>query len=201
MLNYLKGLLVAATSTYIVLEANGLGYKIFIPASGLNKLPQLKESYLVHTSLVIKEMSQTLYGFHEPLERDLFEELLNVNGIGPKTALSLIGHLSLQQLQEAVENDEINKICKVPGIGKKTAERLIIELRDKLNHFNIPQPASHQIETKTSGYSQKIKDAMSALINLGYNQMTAQKAIKKTVQEFSEEIELGLLITHALKNI
>lgn len=201
MISYIKGLLTYATSTYVILESQGIGYKIFIPASSIQRLPQLQETYVLHTSLVVKEMSQVLYGFHEPMERDLFEALLNVNGIGPKTALSLIGHLSLKELQSAVENEEHLKICKVPGIGKKTAERLVIELRDKLSHFSSPDPSTHMMEAKLDQPSQKIKDAMSALINLGYNQLTAQKAIKKTMQDCSDEIDLGLLITNALKNV
>ena len=201
MISYVKGLLVLINPTHVIIESKGIGYKIFVPANAFQKLPALHENLTLHTSLVIKELGQFLYGFMEDKERDVFEALLNVNGIGPKTALSLIGHLTLTELKQAVDRDEHVKICKVPGIGKKTAERLVIELRDKLDHFVSSTPHLSFVDIQATGVSQKIKDAMSALINLGYNQLFAQKAIKKTIGELSEEVELGLLITHALKHI
>jgi len=195
MYHFMRGKLVEATPVFIILETAGIGYKIFIPASALSELPQLGEECFLHTSYVVREFVVALYGFLRPVERDLFELLQNVSGIGPKTALSLIGHLGPASLQAAVHGEEVFTLCKVPGIGKKTAERLIIELRDKIlpaqTLVNMPQDPS-----KT-----KISDAMNALVNLGYNHMTAQKALKKSLKELPETIDLGALVTHALKNV
>lgn len=200
MFAYIKGLLIQATPVYAIVETGGVGYKIFIPATLLAKLPQIQEQVILYTSFVIRENSQALYGFLTHQDLDLFDALLNVSGIGPKTALSLIGHLSIQDLQAAVHHNDITTISKVPGIGKKTAERLIIEMRDKMAAFAPTDPSDFVVRVKDP-HAQKINDAMSALINLGYNQITAQKAIKKTLKDNSEDLELSDLITSALQNL
>lgn len=201
MIAFIKGTLIQATPASIVVETGGIGYKIFIPASVYPKLPQIENPVLLHTSHVIREISQTLYGFLSYQERDVFEALMGVSGIGPKLALSLIGHLSTHDLQHAIANHDIASLSKVPGIGKKTAERLIIEMRDKLSQLLPPDPSSLAVHVNADPRAQKISDAMSALINLGYNQMTAQKAIKKTLKDLPESIDLAELITSALKHI
>jgi Holliday junction DNA helicase RuvA len=200
MLAFIRGLLLQSSPLFVIIEAQGIGYKIFIPTNLFPKLPQIETSLLLHTSFIVREFSQSLYGFLAHQERDLFEALLNVTGIGPKIALSLIGHMDVHDLYHAISQHDITTISKVPGIGKKTAERLIIEMRDKMANL-YPSlssgTASHiQIDPRT----QIINDAMSTLINLGYNQITAQKAIKKTLKEASPDIKLAHLITEALKH-
>lgn len=200
MFAFIKGELVFSSPTNVIVEANGIGYRILIPTSNFSMLPQLGSAVFFHVSYIVREVSQTLYGFLHNLDRDLFEMLLNVSGIGPKLALSLIAHLSLQELRKAISNHDLALICKVPGIGKKTAERLIIELRDKLSTAFPHDPTEHSIPL-SDPKSQQITDAMNALINLGYNQITAQKAIKKTLHDHPEDIDLALLITHSLKHV
>lgn len=200
MIAYIRGILAQASPIYVVVDVKGIGYKILIPTSVFGHLPQIGEEIFLHTSFVIREASQALYGFLTFEERDLFEALMGVSGIGPKLALSLIGHISTHDLHTAVSNHDLAAICKVPGVGKKTAERLIIEMRDKLTAL-LPQGLDNSARNATDQHPQKIQDAMSALINLGYNQVTAQKAIKKTINEHSEEIDLASLITHALNHV
>lgn len=199
MFAYIKGELSFATPIYAVVDVSGVGYQIFIPANVFSKLPQIGQPIFVYTSYIVREASHTLYGFLSQSEKDLFEILLGVTGVGPKTALSLIGHLSMDELQKAISNHNIAVISKVPGIGKKTAERLILELRDKLPAM-APSPGDLSISFVGTSKGQLLRDAMSALVNLGYNQITAQKAIKKTMDDFSEEVDLATLITHSLKN-
>lgn len=199
MYAYIKGLLIIASPSYAVLEASGVGYKIFIPASTFSHLPQIHSECLLYTSFVVREASQTLYGFPSIQERDFFEALLNVTGIGPKIALALIGHMPTYELQKAISQGDIPVLCRVPGIGKKGAERLIIEMRDKVQLMHDPQEFA--VNLSSSLHSQKMSDAMSALINLGYNQQIAQNALKKTLKENPDIIDLGLLITSALKHI
>lgn len=201
MIAHLKGKLVNSSPTSIIVDVGGIGYRIFIPASLCGKLPQVGEDVTLQTSFVVRELSQTLYGFLSPQERDAFEALMGVTGIGPKMALSVIGHLSLPELQRAVANADVATLSKVPGIGKKTAERLIIEMRDKLQAKFLHDPADLAVHFPTDPHSQTISDAMSALINLGYNQMTAQKAIKKSLKDMPECIDLAAIITSALKHV
>lgn len=201
MFAFIKGLLVSSSPLNAVIETGGIGFLIYIPANVFPNLPQIGHSLLLHTSYVVRELSHTLYGFLSIHERDLFEILMGVTGIGPKLALSIIGHISVHELSKAINAHDLAAICKVPGIGKKTAERLIIELRDKLTAMCPPDPSEHAIHLIKDPNAQKIKDAMSALINLGYNQVTAQKAIKITMRELSEEADLATLITFSLKNV
>ena len=134
-------------------------------------------------------------------ERDIFEVLMNVTGIGPKMALSLIGHLAFSELQLAVMRQDLPTLCRVPGVGKKTAERLIVELKDKLPSIVSMDVADQSVAWTSDSKSQSVQDAMMALINLGYNQTTAQKAIKQGIKEMPDEIDLATLITVALKHV
>jgi Holliday junction DNA helicase RuvA len=204
MIAYIKGIIIHASPTHVVLETGGIGYKVFIPVSALGKLPQIGETAALHTSFVIRELSQTLYGFLANDERDFFEALMGVTGVGPKLALAMIGHMSLNELQTAIRHSDIPAICRIPGIGKKGAERLVVEMRDKV-HVTAVDPDDFSIhlqrDAKTDFMSQRISDAMSALINLGYNQITAQKAIKKSLKDASEDIDLATLITTSLSHV
>lgn len=203
MFAFIKGVLVNSHANFVVIETHGVGYRIFIPCHTISHLPALGEIVLLHTSFIVRELSQSLYGFCSPQERDLFEALLEVSGIGPKLALSFIGHMKLEELQHAIIQEDIRTLCKIPGIGKKTAERLLIELKDKISHLIPSDFTSLFIPIPVDPRAQIIRDAMSALINLGYTQSIAQKAIKKTMQEIeeNESYELSFLITNALKNV
>lgn len=198
---YFKGILIAATPSEVVLEVQGIGYGISIPARFYERLPALGSLLQLHTSFVIREFAQTLYGFPTPQERDLFEIVMQVSGIGPKTALSIAGHLPAAELRRAVMQEELALLCKVPGIGRKTAERLILELKDKLVALgDLRSSEAHQTDSKPIPQG-KVQDAVAALIQLGYQQAAAQKAVKQSLQNLSEEADLSSLITLALRHI
>jgi Holliday junction DNA helicase RuvA len=137
----------------------------------------------------VREDVQQLYGFLTETERDLFEQLLNISGIGPKSAIAIIGHTDITAFQQAVATSNIRLLSSIPGIGKKTAERLIIEMRDRLP----------KLSSGTGGGSLMI-DASQALMNLGYTPVAAQQAIQKTIKAHPEERDLGRLITLSLQN-
>lgn len=202
MYSYIKGTLALTNPGYVILEASGIGYKIFIPQNILMKLPPQGRELILHVSHVVRESFQALYGFLIMEERDLFEELTSVSGIGPKIALSLIGHMTLSELHRAVMNRDIKHISTVPGIGKKLAERLIIEMRDKFAKSVFPHLAMDStMNLGDDPQSKKIQDAMNALVNLGYNQNTAARAIQKSLDNTSGKSDLASLITDALKHV
>ncbi len=200
MFAYLKGILVTLHPTYVVVDVQGVGYALFIPCRLIGELPSLGHPVQLYTTFVVRESSHTLYGFLSSQERDIFEVLMNVTGIGPKLALSLIGHLSIPELQAAVSHQDFSTLCRVPGVGKKTAERLVVELKDKLPAF-MPVCSANLAISVSDPRDQHIQDAMLALMNLGYNQSTAKKAIKDSLKDLPESADLALLITTALKNI
>lgn len=196
MYTYFKGVLTGACPTHVVVEVQGIGYLLFIPSRLLGELPPIGESVLLYASFVVREFAHSLYGFLREEERDVFELLMNVSGIGPKLALSLIGHLSFSQLQSAIIHQNIPALCQVPGVGKKTAERLIVELKDKISTFS-----THSIEKSSVVPATKIgqtNDAVLALVNLGYQQARAHKAVMQTMRRAPENIELAQVITMAL---
>ncbi len=197
MFEYIKGKLAEIYPTIAIIDVNGIGYKIFIPLSAYSQMPQVGSTIQLYTSFIVKEDSQTLYGFLTKEDKDLFTKLISVSGIGAKTAISILGHLDFFSLQQAISSANVKLISKVPGIGKKTAERLIIELRDKLkiNKSDIFPSLSSNENNNT------VSDAISALINLGYSPLQAQKAIKTALEGFEKEPEIGSLISTALKRI
>lgn len=195
---YLKGTLTASSPHCITLDIHGIGYGIFIPSHVYQALPQIGSSLLLYTTFVLREFSQTLYGFLSPQERDLFEIVMQVSGIGPKTALSLIGHLSGEELKRAVLDEEIALLCKVPGIGRKTAERLALELKDKLSQR--PDLFPKEAPSFANPDYKKMQDATNALVHLGYSPTLAQKAVKVALETLSPNIDLPSLITWAIRH-
>lgn len=193
MYDFLRGKLVETAVQHAVIEVQGIGYRLSIPHHLLGKLTP-GEEHLFFTALVVKEDSHTLFGFQEKKERDLFEKLIEISGIGPKTALNLIGHLPLPVFTNALRISHVPTFTHVPGVGKKTAERLIFELRAKLEWFaSLEETASDLLP------SQKIGDALSALLNLGFAPTTAKAAVEKAAKELPQECELSTLIAHALR--
>lgn len=200
MFAYLKGKLAATHPTHVIIDVNGVGYLVFISARLVGHLPPIGDPIQLFTTYVVREFAHTLYGFDQEQERDIFESLINVTGIGPKLALSLIGHLAFHDLHQAVTNQDVLRLCKVPGVGKKTAERLIVELKDKLGAMSSSEQIVHSTNSKNSQNPQ-IQDAMLALINLGYTQQAAQKALKQCLKDSPDEMDVATLIMAALKII
>lgn len=199
MIEYIKGILTDASPPLkVTIETGGIGYKIYIPVSHYALLPKIGEPVCLFLSAVIREDSHKHYGFLTLHERDLFEDLIVVSGVGPKTALTLLGHLVPDDLQIAISKSDVNTICKVPGIGKKTAERLIVEMRDRL----IKKPlALTSLPISSAPSNSCAQDALSALVNLGYPAIQAQKAVQTILLEKGEHLDLASLITLSLKKI
>jgi holliday junction DNA helicase RuvA len=193
MLEYIKGKLIEASPIKAIVDINGLGYKLLISLNTYAKIPPLGKEVCLFISTVIREDSHKLFGFLTRAERDLFEKLTDVSGVGPKTALALIGHMEIGDLQRAITSDNIPLLCKIPGVGKKTAERLVIDLRDKVKNLDESGP-----QAKPQG---SVADAINALINLGYTTQRAQKAIQTVLDKSPVEPPLSELITLALRNM
>lgn len=193
MFDSIKGILKEKEPTRTVVEANGIGYRLMVSLSTSSRLPNLEDTVHLHLLQVVREDSHTLYAFLEKQERDFFEVLISVSGIGPKTGLGIIGHMDIATLQSAIVNQDTRILSQLPGIGKKTAERLVLEMRDKIKKlYKTGLPLS-----VPSG-DPLVSDAIAALMNLGYNPMQAQKAVKSVEKEATD---LGSLITLALKKI
>jgi Holliday junction DNA helicase RuvA len=195
MYESIKGQLIDKNPLKAVVETGGIGYRLTIPLSTYTRLPALEKPIQLFLSQVVREDSNTLYAFLLKEERDLFEVLITVSGIGPKTALAIVGHMELGMFQRAVQNSDVRVLSKIPGIGKKTAERLVIEMRDKFKGGKKDKPIALEHADGIVG------DAMNALLHLGYNPLEAQKAVLAAVDERKDEKDLGKIITAALQKI
>ncbi|MBI3237007.1 MAG: Holliday junction branch migration protein RuvA [Chlamydiales bacterium] len=199
MFEYIKGILTQASPIKATVETHGIGYLLFIPLNNYSKLPQIGSPITFYIASVIREDSHKNYGFLTSAERDLFLNLIETSGVGPKMAISLLGHMEIHDLQFAIAQANIAVICKIPGIGKKTAERLIIELKDKLSLSGKKSQVEHPLSSNEE--PTLIGDAISALINLGYHPLEAQKAIRTSLKDAATPTDLAKLITSALRCI
>lgn len=191
MIGHLTGKIISKKPTQIILDVNGVGYVLNISITTFEKLPELNESVSLFTYLSVREDALDLFGFSTQSEKEMFELLKSVSGIGPKLALSVLSGLPVQELKEALRESNISRIIAIPGIGRKTAERLLIELRDKVDKV------SRDTDTPETGRSSVRGDAVVALTTLGYNQKTAEKAVRD-VMTASPDLPLEEIIKNAL---
>lgn len=197
MYEFIRGKLVGITDEEAIIDVGGVGFKLLVPMHAKTKVPLEGKEVLFHVSFIVREAAHSLFGFIEKGERDLFEILIGLSGVGPKTALSLISHLPLAQFQEAIFTQNLVTLSKVPGIGKKTAERLIMELKGKKGTFLLSTSSTQ--ENGTQKKLSHLQDALQALLNLGFSHASAETALKKALEENPDETDLSILIASALR--
>lgn len=178
MIGRLSGTLLEKTPPLVLIDCNGVGYECEVPMSTFYNLPALGEKVVLLTHFVVREDAQLLYGFGTSQERTAFRQLLKVNGIGAKSALSILSGLSIDDLVQAVALQETAMLTRVPGVGKKTAERLLLELKDKFTIDGVAAMSASQPKSATS-------DVLNALIALGYNEREAMASVKLLDKEIS----------------
>ncbi|MDG9977607.1 MULTISPECIES: Holliday junction branch migration protein RuvA [Ectopseudomonas] len=179
MIGRLRGTLAEKQPPHLLLDVNGVGYELEVPMTTLYRLPAVGEPLTLHTHLVVREDAHLLYGFFEKRERELFRELIRLNGVGPKLALALMSGLEVDELVRCVQAQDTAALVKVPGVGKKTAERLLVELKDRFKAWeSIPSIAPLVAEPQLAqAVSSAENDAVSALISLGYKPQEASRAV------------------------
>lgn len=197
MFEFIRGKMVQSIPSKAVVDVGGVGYGLVISLKTFQKLPHIGAEVFFYVAPVIREDGHYLYGFLSLDDKKLFEQLIAISGVGPKTAIGILGHVDVGDFQMAVVQGNTALLSKVPGIGKKTAERLIIELKDKFNNISS---SGVSLPSGAQGNS-VVGDAISALINLGYHPLDAQKAIKKVLSIHEKEPSLSELISGALRSI
>lgn len=178
MIGRLSGILLEKTPPLVLIDCNGVGYECEVPMSTFYNLPAVGEKVVMLTHFVVREDAQLLYGFGSSQERATFRQLLKVNGIGAKSALSILSGLSIDELVQAVALQETTMLTRVPGVGKKTAERLLLELKDKFTIDGVAAMNSSQPKSASS-------DILNALLALGYNEREAMASVKLLDKEVS----------------
>ena len=195
MLAYIKGELTAITTEYVVIEAGGLGYKVFMPETAIERLGEIGKTVKVHTYYKVREDDISIFGFNTQEELRMFELLLSVSGVGAKTAVVIISTIEPSNFAFAVISEDISELVKIPGIGKKSAQRIVLELKDKLKKEAISVEADTKVNNKASNNNDAVKEAMSALQVLGYTNKEIEKAfekIEKADNNVEELIKKGL---------
>ncbi len=200
MIGRLHGILAEKQPPHLLIDVNGVGYAVEVPMSTYYQLPAIDEKVILHIHQVVREDAHLLYGFYEKKERELFRELIRLNGVGPKLALALMSTLSVNEMIETVRQQNTAALVKVPGVGKKTAERLLIELRDRFKAWEGGTEATTPLSAEvamTNPASNAEMDAVSALIALGYKPQEASRAVATV--ENKDGLTSEELIRRALK--
>jgi Holliday junction DNA helicase RuvA len=179
LIGAVTGSLVETYADGALIDVQGVGYRVHAPASVLARLPGAGERVRLHTHLHVREDALTLYGFTTAEERDLFEVLIAVNGIGPKGALAVLSVYAPDALRRAVLGEDVDALTLIPGVGKKTASRMILELKEKLGAGDIDLP----VTAATPAAKQALAEVRAALIQLGYSTTEAREAIEHVASE------------------
>lgn len=180
MIEFIQGKIINKKPTSVIVSSGGIGFYINITLNAYEKLPALNEEMRIVTHFHVKEnpMGVVLYGFADEGEREVFRQIISVSGIGPKTAMSILSAISYRELTELIAKGNYMPLTKISGVGRKTAERLAVELKDKLSKTEAGLDVS-KLSIDTSTDIGKISGIISALINLGYNRIEADKMVKK----------------------
>jgi len=181
MIASLRGLLLHTGSDSIVIEVGGVGLKVFVPASALEHLGEAGKTVFLHTHLIVREDALTLYGFVTEEQRQLFETLLGVQGVGPKLALAVLSYISPDNLRRAVGQEQPELLDRVPGVGKKTAEKIVFHLKDKLGS-GLPLGTTTPVDDLDT-------EVLGALTTLGYSIIEAQSALQSIPKNAPKDVE------------
>jgi len=198
MIARINGTLIQKTPTSLILEAMGVGYEVFVPLTTFYELPEVGENVVLHIYTQVRADAITLFGFVSQREKDIFQLLITVNGIGPKLAMNILSGTDPQELIRSVTRGDLNRLVRIPGVGKKMAERIIFDLRDK----KIVEVFEARTDDKPLAADvQEMKDdALSALMNLGYKNQMVQDVLERVFQEAQEqEMSLDILLKKTLK--
>lgn len=203
MISFIRGFVADSTESSLILEAGGIGYEIFMTGTAIEKAVRESGEILVHTYFHVREDAMQLYGFLSRDDLRVFRLLLGVNGIGPRAALGILAGLTADELRFAVLSDDVKTLSRAPGIGKKTAQKLILELKDKLNAeeafelklAHVQEEAGAEAAAAADGS----REAVEALVALGYSSTQALQAVRKVTGVPADDVE-GILKA-ALKNL
>jgi Holliday junction DNA helicase RuvA len=177
MISHLRGALLEKNPNTVVVDVHGVGYEVTIPVTVYSSLPAIGAEVSLHIHMHVREDALSLFGFVSAAEKALFEKLISVSGIGPKLAVTALSGLAAPELIAAIRTGALDQLVKIPGVGKKTAERMVLELRDKLDAIGVPARTTGT--AAKSDFNATEEDAISALMNFGSTRAAAEAAVTK----------------------
>jgi Holliday junction DNA helicase RuvA len=193
MISQIRGRLANKAPGEIIIDCNGVGYGIRVPLSTFYELPELEEEVLLQVYTHVREDALLLYGFLTHKEKELFCLLIGVSGVGPKLAINVLSGISAADLERALCEGDLLGLTRIPGIGRKTAERMLVELKDKVTSAGTATGGGLPLKDGV------VKDALSALINLGYTRSIAEEAVHDVVRQQGHELSLEELLKESLR--
>lgn len=196
MIAWLQGIIIEKQPPVIVLNVNGVGYELETPVSTFYDLPHEGEQVTLHTHMVVREDAQLLYAFTTVKQRNMFRSLLKVNGIGPKVALAILSTLSAQEFLNCIMQEDITQLSNVPGIGKKTAQRLVVEMKDRLEKESTDMGITPS--SAATGKPDPAQDAIGALVSLGYKPFDAARVVRAIA---TDDLSSEEMIRQALRSL
>jgi Holliday junction DNA helicase RuvA len=198
MIALISGKIVYKGISHVIVDVQGVGYRIFIPLTTFYELPETGQTITLHVHTNVKQDAINLFGFYTIQERDLFQLMISVNGIGPKMSMNILSGISAQELLRAISGGNVGKLVNIPGVGKKMAERLILELKEKvIKKMMLEETPAADDQHKANEII--MEDALSALVNLGYKSNVAKDALDKALRSSDEEIGMDTLLKKTLK--
>jgi Holliday junction DNA helicase RuvA len=183
MIGYLRGQLLIKKPNLILVDVQGVGYEVNIPLTSFYELPEEGSEVILRIHTNVREDALTLFGFHTQREKDLFLKLISISGIGPRLGIAILSGARVEELAQAIADGNISRLTAIPGVGRKTAERLILELKNQVTPFLLPEQMG---AARTAAMPNALQeDVLSALVNLGYPRSAAEKAVSAALR--SEE--------------
>lgn len=200
MIGRIRGILIEKKPPEILVDVNGLTYEVQVPMSTAYQLPEIGRELQLHTHFVVRDDAQLLYGFYQEKDKTLFRSLIKVNGVGPKMALTILSGMDADEFVRTVQNNDVSAMVNMPGIGKKTAERLIVEMRDRLDDWRETEGVT-SVGGDSPLSSSISRDAETALLALGYKPQQASRAINQVLKENPDITDSEALIRLSLKSM
>jgi len=198
MIALISGKIVYKGISHVIVDVQGVGYRVFIPLTTFYELPETGEPVTLHIHTNVKQDAINLFGFYTIQERDLFQLMISVSGIGPKMSMNILSGISAQELLGAISGGNVGKLIRIPGVGKKMAERLILELKEKVVK-KMMMEESPEIGLQNRMDDMIAEDVLSALVNLGYKNNIAKDALDKALRSSEEKMEMDKLLKKTLK--
>jgi Holliday junction DNA helicase RuvA len=198
MIALISGKIVYKGISHVIVDVQGVGYRVFIPLTTFYELPEAGQIITLHVHTNVKQDAINLFGFYTVQERDLFQLMISVSGIGPKMSMNILSGISARDLLNAISGGNVGKLVNIPGVGKKMAERLILELKEKVIKKMMLEETP-AVDDQHQANEMIIEDALSALVNLGYKSNVAKDALDKALRSSNEEMGMDTILKKTLK--
>lgn len=200
MIGFLSGKILEKDANTVIVDVNGVGFEVSIPLSTFYELGEVGSDVQLRIFTYVREDTLQLFGFKSVRERDIYLKLISVQGIGAKSGITMLSGMSADEIVAAIRSNNIARLTSIPGVGKKTAERIVVELRDKIADLAMAQAAGASADAAAPASDAVFDDALSALVNLGYQRNAAEKALQESAKEGSD-LTVQKLLRAALQRL